>query len=198
MIRTPIQICCYSNDFCVIFYFIFLLSVIQICCHLLIFVYQLFACQQACWPVQLQPSLQCLPFRLRSHAAGLQSFRDSNIFKRLRPEIMYHSTLSRITKWIVLRIRDPVIFYPWTRDPYPGSGMEKSGSGVNKKHLGSYFRELSNNFLDYDIIKFLLNSVLRIRVRGGKIWIRDKNPGSASLESCLKFCSGLHLIHSSE
>jgi hypothetical protein len=37
MIRTPIQICCYFNDFCVIFFLFFLLSVvrtlIQICCH---------------------------------------------------------------------------------------------------------------------------------------------------------------------
>jgi hypothetical protein len=51
---------------------------------------------------------------------------------------------------LVLRIRDPVIFYP-------GSEMEKkSRPGIPDKRPGSYFRELSNNFLWLKILKFVV------------------------------------------
>jgi hypothetical protein len=49
-----------------------------------------------------------------------------------------------ITQYLVLRIRirDPVIFYPWIRDP----GWKKSGSGIRDEHPRSFFRELRNSF----------------------------------------------------
>ncbi len=51
-------------------------------------------------------------------------------------------------KLAVLRIRDPKFSVFFTPDP--GSGMRKNsdpGSEIRDKHIGSYFRLLSNNFL---------------------------------------------------
>jgi hypothetical protein len=83
----------------------------------------------------------------------------------------------------------------------PGSGIRgswmgkksRSGSGIWNGHPGSYFQELRNNFLGYKY----LNSLMRIRIRDprsgsfltlewirdGKIRIRNKHPGSATLKS---------------
>jgi hypothetical protein len=69
-------------------------------------------------------------------------------------------------------------------------GKKSSGSRIRDEQPGSYFRELRNNFLG---LKYL-NSLMRIRIwdgkkfgsriREGKILIRDKNLGSATLRIC--------------
>jgi hypothetical protein len=71
----------------------------------------------------------------------------------------------------------------------PGFGIQirmrknfGSRIAIPDKHLGSYFRELSNNFLDLKLLKFFIQSCRSgFDIRDGKIQIRDsewKNPGS--------------------
>jgi hypothetical protein len=80
-----------------------------------------------------------------------------------------------------IRIRDPVSFGPCIQNPDLGSGMENPWSGMRDEHPGSYFRELSNNFLG----KKYLNS-LSIQSSGAGIrcffdlgsGIRDEKSGS--------------------
>jgi hypothetical protein len=70
-------------------------------------------------------------------------------------------------------------FGPWIRDG------KKPGSGIRDKHIGSYFRELRNNFLGQ---KYLNSLSIRCfgagsGIRDGKIQIRDpgwKNPNPGS------------------
>jgi hypothetical protein len=67
----------------------------------------------------------------------------------------------------VLRIRDLVFF--WI--PGIGSGMEKNpGSEIN---ILDHISESLRIFLGLKILEFFFNSVLRIRIRDGKIQIRD-------------------------
>ncbi len=56
-----------------------------------------------------------------------------------------------------IRIRDPVLLDFWTWDSDPETGNE-----INPDYPWSYYRELSKNFG----LKFFINSVLRIRIRG--------------------------------
>jgi hypothetical protein len=44
-----------------------------------------------------------------------------------------------------IRIRDPVLFDRWIRDPDLGLGKEKIR--IRNIHLGSYFRKFSKKFL---------------------------------------------------
>ncbi len=77
------------------------------------------------------------------------------------------------------RIQDPVPF--WPRDP----GWKKIKTRILDEHPGSYFWELRNNFLGW---KYLILCGIRDPesfwpIRDGKIRIRDKHPGSATLDT---------------
>jgi hypothetical protein len=92
-----------------------------------------------------------------------------------------------------IRIRDPVLFWPLYSGSgaflIPGSGI-RDGKKSRSYHPGSYhFPELRNPF----VLKYF-NALMRIRIRDpgifltldpgsgmGKIRIRDKHPGSATL-----------------
>jgi hypothetical protein len=71
----------------------------------------------------------------------------------------------------------------------PGSGVKirirDPGPGAQDEQPGSYFRELGNNFMDKNSFKFFDahpgSGMEKIRIRDGKIWIRDVFPGSATL-----------------
>jgi hypothetical protein len=87
----------------------------------------------------------------------------------------------------VLRIRDPVPFWPLDL----GSGMgKKSGSwsGIRDEQPGSYFRELKNNFLGSNTLLLWCWS----GIRDGKNWVQrsgiiipdpQRGSGGASLKS---------------
>ncbi len=74
---------------------------------------------------------------------------------------------------------------PWiqTRDP------RWKKIRIWDKHLVSYFQEPGNNFWAKILNYF---SVLWIRIWDGKIQIRDKHPGSATLSTTLIFCYSLY------
>ncbi len=98
------------------------------------------------------------------------TFRRCYVSLYLQYYVWYKCTVLRI------RIRNPESSAFLT----PGSGMEYNtdpGSEIQDKHLGSYFRE-PNSFFKFwlKIHKIFVNSVLWIRIRDGKIQIRDKNP----------------------
>ncbi len=94
-------------------------------------------------------------------------------------------------------------------DPDPGFGAfltsgsdirdllckkSRSGSGIRDERPGWYFRELRNNLLGQKY----LNSLMRIRIRDpkyfwpwirdGKTRMRDKHPGSATLDTTIFYC----------
>jgi hypothetical protein len=86
-----------------------------------------------------------IPFQSKIFLFGRSKFSNRKIFLQKRAR----TTAARVLKEaqtcsapavLLIRIRDPVLFYPWSRDP----GWKKSGSG--NEHPGAYFRELRNNF----------------------------------------------------
>ncbi len=204
MIRTPIQICCYFNDFCVTFYFIFLPSVvrtlIQICSYFIDFYIY---CLPATRPAdQYNSSHLSSAFHLDC-ALMLQVSRTFAIPIFEKTASWDYVSFHPFRDNEVDSVADPdpgsSVFYPWTRDPYPGLGMKNNtdpGAEIRKNHLGSYFQELSYNFFRLWIIKFSNSSVLRLLVRDGKSGSGIKIPDPHHWKKVYIFWvwSGPHLI----